>query len=311
MNPVSRAAPLLLAGLLLVLALVLPPVELPRPEHRYLAVLDISQSMNVQDAGPDGGAPSRLDLARQALARLADGLPCGAELGLGLFSGHRSLLLTAPVEVCRHREDLQAMVEGLDWTLAWESASEVAEGLFDAIAVAERLEPIPALVFLTDGHEAPPVSERYRMRFDGEPGETPGLLAGVGGERPVPIPKLARDGRQRGVWQPDEVEQVDAYALVNRESASAEQAAELERRIRQGREHLSYRHAGHLDALAAETGLERLHLQAPADLLERLERGDLLPRQPQATPVGWVAALGALALVLGGYLPRRRQGRDR
>ena len=308
MRRLRRTGPLLLAALLLGAALTLPPVALPRPEHRYLVVLDISQSMNVRDASPAEGSPSRLELARAATARLVRRLPCGGELGLALFSGHRCLLLTAPVEVCAHRRELEAMVARLDWTLAWEASSEVAEGLFDALAVASALQPAPSLVFVTDGHEAPPVDPRYRMRFPGEPGRLPGLLAGVGGDRPVPIPRLDRDGRLTGYWQPDQVQQVDSYSLVGQQTASPEEAEQLARRIRLGTEHLSFRHAAYLDGLAAETGLQRLHLRGADGLARRLERADLTEHRPRPVDLRWIPALAALLVVTAGYRPRRGTG---
>jgi hypothetical protein len=55
----------LVLGLLL-LALTMPRVELPRDSYSYIVVFDISQSMNVEDYELDGVPVSRLDYARDA-----------------------------------------------------------------------------------------------------------------------------------------------------------------------------------------------------------------------------------------------------
>ena len=62
-------------------------------------------------------------------------------------------------------------------------------------------------VFVTDGHEAPPLDPRHRPAFDDKPGDVAGLLVGVGGLLPVPIPKSDPMGRPLGFWRADEVMQ--------------------------------------------------------------------------------------------------------
>ncbi len=310
-----RCWPLLLALLLLTLAVGLPSVELNRASYRYLVVFDITQSMNVEDAGPEAAPLSRMELARQAVDRAVQTLPCGAELGFGLFTGHRTLVLTAPVEVCHHRRELRAMVASFDWTLAWLARSEIAKGLLNAILAAELLGETTRVVFITDGHEAPPVHPDYRQRFRGKPGVIGGLIVGVGGSRPVPIPKLDYSGELIGYWQANEVQQVDSYSLGRTGSSVVEamvgvDAGDLEARIRQGSEHLSQRMDEYLRELASETGLSYHPLTAVEMLATRLQATDLALRKRQATDLGSVPAALALLLILSIYLPRQRRGRN-
>jgi hypothetical protein len=82
-------------------------------------------------------------------------LPCGSEAGLGVFTEYRSFLLLAPVEVCSGYAALLATLERLDWRMGWAGASLVGKGLHCGLELARALEPRPALVLLTDGHEAP------------------------------------------------------------------------------------------------------------------------------------------------------------
>ena len=301
--------PLLLAVALLALLPLLPRPEWPWPTYRYLVVVDLTQSMNVTDAAPESER-TRMAHARVALDAVLTALPCGAEVGLGLFSGHRSLLLFSPVEVCAQRRELRTMVAGIDWRMAWTARSEVAKGLHDAIRVAAELGGETRLVFVTDGHEAPPLHPVYRPRFRGKPGAIRGLIVGVGGLRPVPIPKLDRNGEQIGVWSADEVQQVDSYSFgragtnVAGEAMVGVDGGDLEARIRAGTEHLSQLRETHLEQLAAETGLYYHRLRHPAALVERLQARDLSVTRLQALDLRWLPAVLTLLLVLAGHLPR-------
>jgi mxaL protein len=90
-----------------------------------------------------------------------------------VFSEYRTLVLLTPVEVCANFDDLAAVLERIDGTMAWAGASEVAKGLHSGIRAARELGADTRLVFVSDGHEAPPLHPRYLPRFDGRPGEVP------------------------------------------------------------------------------------------------------------------------------------------
>ena len=50
--------------------------------------------------------------------------------------------------------------------MAWAGASEVAKGINSGMEAVKSLDGAPALLFLTDGHESPPVNPGYRPRYD-------------------------------------------------------------------------------------------------------------------------------------------------
>ncbi len=238
-------------------------------------VLDITQSMNVEDAGEPPAPRTRLEHAKQGAVRALGALPCGSEVGLGLFTGHRTLLLLTPVEICEHYSDLVTTVRAVDWRMAWAARSEVAKGLHSALALAGTIGRRTAVVFLTDGHEAPPLHPEHRPRFSGVPGQVRGVVVGVGGAHPVPIPKLDTDGRARGFFGPDEVMQVDAFTLGRSASVSDEPLAgvdrtDLDARILAGREHLSSLREGYLIELADGLGLRYGRMGRSEDLGELL-----------------------------------------
>jgi mxaL protein len=251
----------------------------------------------------DGRATSRLALAKAATARAIDAQPCGTRLGLGVFTEYRSYFLLLPLEVCAHRAELQATLANIDGRLAWAGASEVAKGLNWALRAAGGLDPRPAVFFVTDGHEAPPLNARHRPRFDGEPGDVPGAIVGVGGDVPVPIPKLDIEGRPLGLWGADEVAQSDPFSAGRAGSVAGERLVETEDTPapdwhRVGSEHLSSLREAYLRALATERGLAYLRLGAAEGLATGLAvhgAASTSTRPLDLTP--W-PLVGALALLL-------------
>ncbi len=298
---------LLAAALALAATFVHPTVRLPRNLFEHVVVIDITQSMNVTDQRVGGAAlspVSRLVAAKRALRSALDELPCGSRLGWAIFTEHRSYLLLAPLEVCDNRAELRATLANIDGRMAWSGSSEVAKGLHGGIAIAKALEGHPSLVFVTDGHEAPPLNARLRPPFDDKPGEVAGVIVGVGDPTPSPIPKLDPAGRPLGYWAADEVMQTDVHSLGRSASVAGERfaddaspaAAVPGLGATPGREHLSGLREDYLRLLAEESGLAyvRLH-DAPA--LAAALRARALAR-PVVAPVDGRVALAAFALAL-------------
>lgn len=172
--------------------------EVNRLENLPIPYLDIA-------AGPCQARAGK-DPARAAL-RLEDRLG-----GIHFtFTEYRSYLLVAPVEVCAQLGELRATLAEIDGRTAWAGDSEVAKPAQRCLAIARQLPGVPALVFVTDGHEAPPLNPQPRPAFDPTPGEVCGLLVGVGQRRqrtpgrrrrPAGAPSARRDPRQRAPLGP-------------------------------------------------------------------------------------------------------------
>jgi len=227
----------------------------------HVVVIDVTQSMNVQDQQIDGATVSRLALAKHALQHSLQDLPCGSKLGWAIFTEYRSYLLFTPVEVCANRAELRASLAGIDGRMAWSGNSEVAKGVHSGITVAKALPGVPSLVFITDGHEAPPLNARHRPKFDDKVGEVAGLIVGVGDLKPTPIPKTDPMGRPLGFWNADEVQQVDPRSQGRGASVGAEKMVEdgsepaaVGLGATPGSEHLSALRETYLKLLAGEQG---------------------------------------------------------
>lgn len=313
------------AALLLGATLFKPTLPLRRAQVDVVAVVDITQSMNVEDEQLDGRPASRLAFAKATLARLVERLPCGSRVGLGVFTEYRSFLLLAPIEVCEHQKELLGTLALMDGRMAWAGASEVAKAVNSGMAAVKALEGKPALLFVSDGHESPPLSPRYRPNFTVARGEVRGLIAGVGGDELLPIPKIGPDGRRYGDWGADEVTQVDPRTLGRGGSVGGEQMVEPDAPatvelpgVTPGSEHLSALREGYLRLLAGETGLAYLRLTDAEPLLAALSGPALAREAPGRLDLrpwlGAAALLGLLLPLLTGLRrawPRRHVGGQR
>jgi mxaL protein len=276
---------------LLLAALVVPPVPLPRDTWDHVIVFDLTQSMAVEDGAIDGRPVSRLAMAREAARRALRTLPCGSRVGWGAFAEYRTLLLLAPIEVCSHYNDLLATLDQIDDRMRWGNASEVTKGVFWALRAAKELDPRPSMVFLTDGQEAPPRESASLPLFsDLKPGEVPGLLIGVGSATPGPIPRQDVLGRRIGFWGADDVVQPDRGPRM---------------------EHLSARQDPKLKALARQVAFDYHVLTSPDALGPLLHDARHAVRRPVPTPVHAVPAGLALALLAWRFRPQRRTATKR
>jgi mxaL protein len=302
----SRGAALAgLATLALLIALADPQVRFPRPAVDALIVLDITQSMNATDVTLEGQRLNRLEFAKRMLYRVLPRLPCGSRIGWGVFTEYRVFVLFTPVEVCANYDELSATLERIDNRMAWVGGSEIAKALYGFLARLGPLNPRPALVFITDGHEAPPLNPHMRLSFHGKAGEIPGTLLGVGGDLLVPIPKRDRDGTLVGFWSAEEVPQTDLYSLGRPTSVAGESMVDErgnpERPIPPtGTEQLSSLKEGHLRELALETGLGYERLESVEGLYSTLTQPTLVHNAFVLTRVGFAPA--AIALLLLGAL---------
>lgn len=279
------------ALLLLLIALVMPAVELPRDAYDYIVVFDISQSMNVEDYELDGSPVSRLTYARDAVRQALRDLPCGSRVGWGAFTGYRTVLLLTPVETCANYNDLLASLDKIDGRMRWSNASEISKGTYWAVLAAQETDSDPNVIFLSDGQEAPPLNPEHppRMLEDLKGSPIRGWLIGTGGYVPRPIPKIDEDGHREGYWHAGEVvQQLDASGFAS--------------------EHLSGLREAHLQALARQLGFEYAHLKGPASLRTALLDPRFARRRPAPTDLHWLAAAAAVLLLAARFRPdiRRR-----
>ncbi len=285
-----------------------PGITMDRARFEHVVVLDVTQSMNVTDAQLDGKPVSRLVLAKHALRQSLLQLPCGSKIGWAIFTEYRSFLLLAPIEVCANLRELRSTLAQIDTRMAWSGNSEIAKGVHSALGIAKLLPSRPSLVFVTDGHEAPPLNPHYRPKFDDKPGEVSGVIVGVGERQPAPIPKSDPLGRPLGFWAADEVMQTDPRsqgrgASVSGETLTDDRAGAFAPALgaTPGSEHLSAMREPYLRMLAGEQGLGFVHLVSPPDLTAAL----IAPSLSRTLSVRTEGRAAFAAVALGLLLTRQ------
>lgn len=290
-----RAAALLVAAALVALTFANPKFPLPLRVYRYAFVIDITQSMNVRDYHIEGMPADRLGFVKESIRRAVRDLPCGSEVGLGLFSTQSVQLLFEPIEVCEHLPVIDDVLAHVDWRMAWAANSLIAQGLYAAIRDIGNRDPGIRLAFFTDGQEAPP--QTFSPLFTGKPGEIAGLIVGVGGLHPTTVPKYDRENRLIGYWENTDIAQMP-------ESSTVYETKEPEAAPRPPREgyYLSWLDETRLRELSATTGLRYHRLETPEGLAEALRTPEFAERRTTETDIRWLLGLAALLLSATVYL---------
>ena len=257
-------------------------IDLPRPLKSFVFVVDVTMSMNVEDKNIGTESVSRLEFTKKTLSDAIPGLTCGTYVGLGVFAGYQTTILYDPIEVCEHFSDILKSIENLNTGIIWAGDSEVSKGLFNALNLVGNIQRKSHVVFFTDGHEAPPISAKYRPRFDKKNGVEPGIIIGVGGDNLVGIPRISRSGERFGMWGEDDVFQLDQFSLGRKGSDSTETLVDepgfeidpllLENlQATPGKEHMSSLRGKYLKLLADEHGLHYEKLDSTELLLRSLD----------------------------------------
>jgi hypothetical protein len=280
-------------------ALFAPPVAQTRNAYELLAYIDITASMNTRDMGSAEAPVSRLDAARDAVTYLVAALPCGSRLGLGVFAERRTFLLFEPIETCGGYAAIDGAVDSIDWRMGWAGDSHVSRGVIDAYAVARDIDA--DLLFLTDGHEAPPLPHNGAPGFEGEPGAIGGLIVGVGGRAKTPIPRFDSDGREQGVWRADEVPQENRSGPPPPDAKDRPgyhpRYAPWGAAAASGEEHLTEVKEDNLTRIAREAGLTYVALDA-GPLLPAVIRAARARALTVEADIRWAPASLALALLV-------------
>lgn len=263
----ARARPRLLwvalAALCFGLALLRPSVRWTTPIGSTLAVVDITQSMNVADMNWQGSTVTRLAYTKELLRRVVRDLPCGNSLGLAVFSERKALVLMAPIEVCAHFAALDDLLTSLDWRMAWAADSHLFYGTYSALDEIEARWPGTSLAFFSDGDQAPALFAGREPRYERRASTPAGVLFGVGSTVPQPVPRHGPDGRITGYWTPEDTAGFASTGAPTLSVADMERMATggdvrnlAQRPVDARPNHLSQRDDAVLEAVAQAAGLQ-------------------------------------------------------
>lgn len=300
-----RTVCLLLAVSAMAVLFIRPVEQQKQPVYNLTFIVDITRSMNVADYAEGDRAVSRLEFVKRTLRELLVRLPCQSKVGLGLFTERRSTLLFEPLEVCGSYAEIDAAISQIDWRMAWAADSNIAQGLKSTLEMLQNRDG--AVVFMTDGHEAPPPNPRYRSDFSALKDKVKGIIVGVGGLTAMPIPKFDNRGEPAGYYSADDVPQRSSFGESNLDPSQIEgynaRNAPFGSAKAGGSEHLSALHESYLEELALEAGLKYARLSDAETLAAAVQRPELALTKKVAADVRWQPAWLALLMTAAVYWP--------
>lgn len=181
---------LTLALILLLIALFKPTVPIKRDIYSYLLVADISQSMNVVDESINGKAVTRMQYQQYLMHRIIGEMPCGTQVGIGLFAGVSVAALYTPIEVCENFAAIEDTIDHLDWRTGWSGNSRIRESLATLARLIRSFPETAQVVYFTDGEETPFLHAFNTRDLTDFQGAKDWLFVGIGSEKGTAIPKL-------------------------------------------------------------------------------------------------------------------------
>ncbi|MFI3135734.1 MAG: VWA domain-containing protein [Methylococcaceae bacterium] len=297
----------LFVALIALLVLWLRPVTLQKRQvYNVTIIVDITRSMNATDYQVNDQAISRLEYVKKTLRQLITQLPCESTVGLGLFTERRSTLLFEPLDVCQSYAEIDAALSHIDWRMAWAADSNIAKGLLSTVDMLQKSGS--AIIFITDGQEAPPINPSYHTDFSALKGKVNGMIIGAGGLQAVPIPKFDQQGKAVGFYAQDDVPHRSTFGQSNLDPSQIEgynaRNAPFGSSAAKGTEHLTALHETYLQQLAAESGLTYARLTDLETLQHNLQSPSFALEKPVLADARWQPALLALMMLVCVYWPR-------
>lgn len=301
-----RDAALLGAAMLLLLAAAFrPSVPVQRNIYSYMLVVDISQSMNVEDMTQAGKPASRLAHTRKLLHDMVDQMPCGTRVSLALFAGVSVANLYTPIEVCANYAAIQDTIDHIEWRTAWSGNSRIRESMLSVAQVLRALPEPAQVVFFTDGEEAPRLhafNTRDLANFQGGNGW---LMVGIGSSKGTPIPKLDDKNQLIGYWAGDSFAMQPGIAQISEQNIGVRDDNVA---AGEGDRYLSRLDEDYLKSLAKE--VSGLYVRGDSLPAVQAAMKEQKPARRDIAPFGlhWILAGLAGLLLLAAHLPRHPLG---
>lgn len=289
----------LLAIVGLMLASINPTINFPRDFKNYVFVIDITQSMNVEDMRSDKQAISRLNFALKLIQATIKELSCGTKVSIALFANAEIVPLYVPLEICTNHVTIDDTLSHIEWRMAWRGSSHLRLGLIDASRILLLLPEPAQIIFLTDGDEAAPINAITKIDLSPMPDSNGWLLAGIGSLTASPIPKLNSKNEIIGFWsqyatkiEPSQI--VSEESLGKRDDSIATDPREY---------YLSALNEEYLKEVTNDIGATYVRADSKEHFLAAINELPVTGYGRTPTNIGWVYAILAIALIFVEYLP--------
>lgn len=290
---------LVAALMLLLVALTQPSIEIERDIKSYMIFVDVTQSMNVQDMTLNGQPASRLEYTKQLLKDAVKDLPCGSLVGLGIFFKSTAAILYTPIETCSNYGVLWDTIDHIDWRMASHGSSNIRLGLQSIALTLLTSGESAQVIFITDGQEAAPLNAINKTSLSGWQGGHGWLLVGVGGNKPMPIPKLNEKNEVIGYWSTYSIK-MEPASKVNegpndaRDESIATESYEY---------YLSKLDEPYMKELALDIDAQYLRAGKSEDLVIAMGNQKSSLHSTSKFKLSWVFASIAMLWMLSAYVP--------
>lgn len=292
---------LVAAFLLLIIAAFKPTIPLPRNIYSYILVVDISQSMNVEDATLNGKRTSRIAYTQAMLHQVIANMPCDTRVSIGLFAGVSIAALYNPIEVCSNYAAIQDTIDHLDWRTAWSGNSRLRDSML-TLARVLRAFPEPAqVVYFSDGEEAPKLHAFNTKDLTNFQGGNGWLFVGIGSIEGAPIPKYDEKNQLIGYWSNDSFAMQPGIAQISEANLGVR-----DNNVAGGTgdRFISKLQEDYLRDLSKEVSGDYVRGDSLQSILTAMKHQK--PARTDIAPYGihWILAIIAALLVLVTYLPK-------
>lgn len=289
------------AFLLLIIAAFKPTIPLPRNIYSYILVIDISQSMNVEDASLNGKSTSRIAYTQAMLHQIIANMPCDTRVSIGLFAGVSIAALYNPIEVCSNYAAIQDTIDHLDWRTAWSGNSRLRDSML-TLARVLRAFPEPAqVVYFSDGEEAPKLHAFNTKDLTNFQGGNGWLFVGIGSIEGAPIPKYDEKNQLIGYWSNDSFAMQPGIAQISEANLGVR-----DNNVAGGTgdRFISKLQEDYLKDLSKEVSGDYVRGDSLQNILTAMKHQK--PARTDIAPYGihWILASIAALLVLVTYLPK-------
>lgn len=289
------------AFLLLIIAAFKPTIPLPRNIYSYILVVDISQSMNVEDATLNGKSTSRIAYTQAMLHQVIANMPCDTRVSIGLFAGVSIAALYNPIEVCSNYAAIQDTIDHLDWRTAWSGNSRLRDSML-TLARVLRAFPEPAqVVYFSDGEEAPKLHAFNTKDLTNFQGGNGWLFVGIGSIEGAPIPKFDEKNQLIGYWSNDSFAMQPGIAQISEANLGVR-----DNNVAGGTgdRFISKLQEDYLKDLSKEVSGDYVRGDSLQNILTAMKHQK--PARTDIAPYGihWILASIAALLVLVTYLPK-------
>ncbi len=289
------------AFILLIVALFKPTVPIKRDIYSYLLVADISQSMNVVDESINGKPVTRMQYQQHLMHRVIGEMPCGTQVGIGLFAGVSVAALYTPIEVCENFAAIEDTIDHLDWRTGWSGNSRVRESMTTLAKLIRSFPEVAQVVYFTDGEETPALHAFNTRDLTGFQGGKDWLFVGIGSEKGTAIPKLDENNQVIGFWSNESfamqpgIAQISESNIGTRNDSVASGTSDR---------YLSKLDEKYLQSMTKEINAQYVNGDSLQAVLSAMKKQPPARRDKAKFELKWLLAGAAGLLFLTAYLPK-------